>query len=106
MAAGTERLGADAVVIGSGAGGAPVASVLAEAGLQVILLEAGEYLQAADFEDDEWTTRTRLGRILASQDARQSFYAGACVGGSTVGQTAAGPRFSQPRRRALWTPNA
>ena len=43
-----EDLRSEAVVIGSGAGGAPAAAVLAEAGLDVVLLEAGERLSAAD----------------------------------------------------------
>lgn len=82
--AGAERLRADAVVIGSGAGGAPAAAVLAEAGREVLVLEAGPRFEAADFSADEWDMRTRLGRLGISSDALQSFYAGACVGGSTV----------------------
>lgn len=77
-------LQADAVVVGTGAGGGPAAAVLAEAGLDVLVLEAGPRLEAADFEDDEWTMRPRLGRVTGTGDALQSFYAGACVGGSTV----------------------
>ena len=82
--AGAERLRADAVVIGSGAGGAPAALVLAEAGREVVVLEAGPRFEAADFSTDEWEMRTRLGRVAISSDALQNFYAGACVGGSTV----------------------
>lgn len=81
---GAERLRADAVVIGSGAGGAPAALVLAEAGREVLVLEAGPRFEAADFSADEWEMRTRLGRVGISSDALQNFYAGACVGGSTV----------------------
>ncbi len=79
-----ETLRADAVVVGTGAGGGPVAAVLAEAGLDVLVLEAGPRLAARDFEADEWTMRTRLGRVVGTADALQTFYAGACVGGSTV----------------------
>ncbi len=82
--AGAERFRADAVVIGSGAGGAPAAVVLAEAGLDVVVLEAGPRFAAADFSADEWDMRTRLGRVGLSRDALQNYYAGACVGGSTV----------------------
>jgi choline dehydrogenase-like flavoprotein len=82
--AGAERLAADAVVVGTGAGGGPAAAALAEAGLEVVALEAGPRLSAADFVADEAVSRARLGRIAASADGLQSFYAGACVGGSTV----------------------
>lgn len=84
MATAAQRLGADVVVIGTGAGGGPAAATLAEAGLDTLVLEAGPRLGAGDFRDDEWTMRTRLGRITASGDGLQSFYAGACAGGSTV----------------------
>lgn len=39
----------DACVIGSGAGGAPVAKELAEAGLSVAMLEEGEYYTTDDY---------------------------------------------------------
>ena len=85
MAAGaTERLTADAVVVGSGAGGAPVAAVLAESGRRVLVLEAGPRFSAADFNGDEGEMTARLFRIGATADASMSLYAGACVGGSTV----------------------
>jgi choline dehydrogenase-like flavoprotein len=78
------QLSADAVVVGTGAGGGPAAAVLAEAGLEVVVLEAGPRFAAADFTDDEWAMRRALGRVTASADGLHSFYAGACVGGSTV----------------------
>lgn len=78
----TER--ADAVVIGSGAGGAPAAAVLAEAGLDVVLLEAGPRVETGEFTADEAEMTARLGHTTATADTRQTFYAGACVGGSTV----------------------
>jgi choline dehydrogenase-like flavoprotein len=79
-----DRIAADAVVIGTGAGGGPAAAALAEAGREVVLLEAGPRFAARDFVADEALARTRLGRVAASADGLQSFYAGACVGGSTV----------------------
>ncbi len=75
---------ADVLVVGSGAGGAPLAAILAEAGLEVLLLEAGPRVSAAEFSEDEAETSARLGRLEASEDGAQTFYAGACVGGSTV----------------------
>lgn len=72
------------VVIGSGAGGGPAAAALAEAGLDVVVLEAGPRLTARDFSDDELEMRRRLGTAVPTADAGYSFYGGACAGGSTV----------------------
>ena len=77
-------LRADAVVVGSGAGGAPAAARLAEAGFEVVVLEAGPRLSAADFSADEAAMTARLGRTTATASGAQNLYAGACVGGSTV----------------------
>lgn len=49
----TQRETFDVVVVGSGAGGAPVAMVLAEAGLKVLVLEKGRYYGLRDFSHDE-----------------------------------------------------
>jgi len=84
MPADAERLAADVVVVGSGAGGAPVAAVLAESGRRVVLLEAGPRLEAGDFTGDEGEMTARLWKLTASADAAMTFCAGACVGGSTV----------------------
>ena len=78
---------ADVCVIGSGAGGAVVAKELAEAGLSVIILEAGENHDPSTFGSYEpemlrrlfWESglrRTRDNAIIVSQ--------GKGVGGSTV----------------------
>jgi choline dehydrogenase-like flavoprotein len=78
------RLVADAVVVGSGAGGGPVAAELAESGRRVVVVEAGPRLGAGDFTGDEGEMTARLWKIAPTADAVMSLYAGACVGGSTV----------------------
>ena len=44
---------ADVVVVGTGAGGAPVLAELARAGLRVIALEAGPFFDPAEHTPDE-----------------------------------------------------
>ena len=51
---------ADLCVIGAGAGGAMVAMVAAEAGLSVVVLEAGEFLTPADMVQREEVMFPRL----------------------------------------------
>jgi choline dehydrogenase-like flavoprotein len=70
--------------VGSGAGGAPIAAALAEAGLEVVLLEAGPRLETRDFSGDEAALLPRLMRATTASGAGMELYAGACVGGSTV----------------------
>jgi choline dehydrogenase-like flavoprotein len=54
--------GFDAVVVGSGAGGAPLACRLCEAGWKVLLVERGRAYQKTDFDRDEieWCRRDRF----------------------------------------------
>ncbi len=47
------REAVDAVVIGTGAGGAPILARLAQAGLRVVALEAGLFVDPAQFTSDE-----------------------------------------------------
>lgn len=78
----------DAVVIGSGAGGAPAAAVLAEAGWKVAVLEEGPAVSRADFDD---AAIRRIGRyyryngiyFTLGKPMVQISFAGS-VGGTTV----------------------
>lgn len=74
----------DAVVVGSGAGGGPAAAVLAEAGLEVLVLEAGARWETRDFNGEPATMLARLMKATTAPDSGMQLYAGACVGGSTV----------------------
>jgi choline dehydrogenase-like flavoprotein len=75
---------AEIVVIGSGAGGAPVAAHLAEVGRDVLLLEAGPHLEAPDFTGVEGEMVPRLMTARIAAGSGMEIYAGRCVGGSTV----------------------
>ena len=80
---------ADAVVVGSGAGGAVVAKELAEAGLSVIVLEEGAYFQRDDYaEGAPWERVRRLyrdgGLTVALGRTAVPIPLGKAVGGTTV----------------------
>jgi choline dehydrogenase-like flavoprotein len=57
---------ADAVIVGSGAGGAPMAYHLAAAGMKVILLEEGRKNETADFNKDVWKAAEEMYRNKAA----------------------------------------
>jgi len=87
----------DAVVIGTGAGGAPILARLAQAGLKVVALEAGKSFDYRKFATDEreqsklfWTDE----RLSAGNNppAFGSNNSGCGVGGSTLHFTAYTPR--------------
>ena len=61
---------ADVCVIGTGAGGAPVAKELAEGGMRVVMLEEGPHWRA-----DDLTARPRDMTTLLYRDAGQTMTA-------------------------------
>ncbi len=78
---------ADAVVIGSGAGGAVAAARLAEAGLDVVVLEDGAYFMPDDFTEVEQPLTEQLyaeGALRATDDLGVQMLQGRSVGGSTT----------------------
>ena len=77
----------DVCVVGSGAGGGTAAGVLAASGLDVVVLEAGEYYSAKDFDGGEFDGYARMylgGGATATADQSLGLLAGATVGGGTV----------------------
>ena len=81
------ELSADVCVIGSGAGGAVVASMLATAGVSVILVEEGGYFSTADFDMREAHTVPKLyqeSMQRTTADLAISVLQGRAVGGTTV----------------------
>jgi choline dehydrogenase-like flavoprotein len=97
----------DVVVVGSGAGGGVVAGELAQRGRDVLLLECGPHLRAADFtrweakaaHDLMWPLRfapLESGELV-------TFLAGRCVGGTTTINTKVAFRAHE-RDVAKWHP--
>jgi choline dehydrogenase-like flavoprotein len=75
------------LVIGSGAGGGVVAGELAQAGHDVLVLEAGPYCHGPDFTQREVDMMSRLydaKGALSTRDGGISLLAGACLGGGTT----------------------
>jgi choline dehydrogenase-like flavoprotein len=82
-----QRLRAQACVIGSGAGGAVVAAVLAEGGRDVVLLEQGAWNTRADFDQREDSLLPRLfedAAMRTTDDGAIAILQGRGLGGSTV----------------------
>jgi choline dehydrogenase-like flavoprotein len=78
---------ADAVVVGSGAGGGVIAAALAGAGQHVIVLEAAGPFEEADFNGYELWAYQNLywrGGPNPTADLNVSLYAGAAYGGGTA----------------------
>ncbi|TCU31321.1 GMC family oxidoreductase N-terminal domain-containing protein [Rhizobium azibense] len=80
-------LEADAVIVGSGAGGASVADVLTAAGLSVIMLEDGKHVPASTappVASEAFASAWRSGGLTAAIGQPPIAYAeGHCVGGGT-----------------------
>jgi choline dehydrogenase-like flavoprotein len=92
-----ERLEADVVIVGSGAGGSMAAHALAARGLDVLIVERGPHVDRSEFTEDEPEMYARLysdGALQLSRDFSVQVLQGMCVGGSTVVNN--GVSFSLP----------
>jgi choline dehydrogenase-like flavoprotein len=78
----------DVVVIGTGAGGAPVAAALAEQGHGVVMIEEGRYFQRPDFGENPLNRMFDMwrdgGMNLALGNSPVGIPVGRTVGGSTT----------------------
>ncbi|MBU0505546.1 MAG: GMC family oxidoreductase [bacterium] len=79
----------DVCVVGSGAGGAVASKELAEAGLNVVLVEEGGYFTTKDFKVDDtiWSTSNLYrdgGASIIMGKPSVMLSEGRCVGGSTT----------------------
>jgi choline dehydrogenase-like flavoprotein len=78
---------ADAVIVGTGAGGGTAAEILAAAGLKVILIEEGPLKSSSDFRMREAEAYPQLYQESAARKTKDkaiSILQGRCVGGSTT----------------------
>jgi long-chain-alcohol oxidase len=77
----------DVCVVGSGAGGGVAAAVLAQAGLDVVVLEAGRAVSEADFVGDELAAYRTLywgAAAATTDDGGVGLLTGECLGGTTT----------------------
>jgi len=76
------------VIVGTGAGGATAARVLAEAGLDLILIEEGPKVTTSELRSDMYTAFKRFWRDMGFQVAEGRAFTpvlqGRCIGGTTV----------------------
>jgi choline dehydrogenase-like flavoprotein len=106
---GRVRMRADAVVVGTGAGGAVVAYELAAAGLSVIMLEEGELLKPSDFTARPRDLTPRFyrdgGQTATLGTPPIALPLGKAVGGTTIVNSATCYRTPPAllERWGLWT---
>lgn len=84
---GDRTLEADVVIVGSGAGGAVSAEILAQAGLKVVIVEAGRLHSSNDFtlhENQAYRDLYQEAAAMTTGDGGISILQGRTVGGSTV----------------------
>ncbi|MQL87663.1 hypothetical protein Taro_020211 [Colocasia esculenta] len=77
----------DAVVVGSGSGGAVVAGILAKAGFRVVVLDKGRYFPTAALSLLEGPSTEQMyesGGLVATDDVGAFVLAGSTVGGGSV----------------------
>lgn len=76
----------DVVVVGSGAGGGTAAAVLTSAGLDVVVVEKGQYYDDRDFDGGEINGLTKLYAPgpQGTAEGQLSVLSAECLGGGTV----------------------
>lgn len=83
---GPQKLSCEVLVVGTGAGGASVAATLAAAGADVLMVEEGPYIPAAQAPAGLSASLLRMwrgGGLLATLGSQVAYAEGRCVGGGT-----------------------
>jgi len=96
-------LEADAVIVGTGAGGGVTAEILADAGFSVVLIEEGPLKSSTDFRMREADAYQELYQESAARKTRDkaiSILQGRCVGGGTRSEE----RRVGKECRSRWSP--
>jgi choline dehydrogenase-like flavoprotein len=97
------QLSADAVVVGSGAGGGVIAAELAAAGLSVVVLEAGGYFDGESAIQYEVLAAPNVfyrgGGFTQTAEGNVNLWAGATLGGGTTINWSNCVRTPEQRRR-------
>lgn len=97
-----ERIEADVVIVGSGAGGGVTAEVLARAGLSVVIVEEGPLKSSRDFrmrEADAYPSLYQESAARRTHDRAITILQGRCVGGSTTVNWTSSFRTPEPTLR-------
>ncbi len=95
---------ADVVIVGSGAGGGVTAEILAQAGLNVVIVEEGPLASSSDFHMREREAYPQLYQESAGRqtlDKSITILQGRCVGGGTTVNWTSSFR-TPPRTLAYW----
>ena len=97
-----ERIDCDVVIVGSGAGGGVAAAVLAEAGLDVVVLEKGRHFEESDFHHEEARSMQEMylyGGALMTRNLTCRIIAGSALGGGTLINYSTAWKTPEPRLR-------
>lgn len=96
------RVAADVCIIGSGSAGSVMAMEMAEAGLEVIVLEEGGHYAGADLNQDERDMLAALYRQRYTKDLNIALTQAVCLGGGPLINMADCVRTPDPVL-AMWT---
>ena len=105
----SQRLRCEVLIIGTGAGGSSVAAILAEAGVNVLMLEEGAHIPASEAPAGISRSMLRMwrgGGLLTTLGSQIAYAEGRCVGGGTEINSAIFQRTPEKVLKAWASANA